>query len=212
MAIAADWEERFQDLVRVSPQDARAAWTLIAECLEDDEELSRTIRRAVRLRHLDEDDCDDVCQQVALSLLRVFRLHPELGLARRHRGVAPRAWLRGMVRKLVRKVIDRFRRKRHATASLAGLDCESADADGAHEHGELDMLATAIFKASRKNQQAHDDAVDFAIDLKCGLALCSAQTARVLAAYCKDQHVQTVADESGMSYCAAWSALQRAKV
>ncbi|HEV3022302.1 MAG TPA: hypothetical protein VGX76_07530, partial [Pirellulales bacterium] len=211
MATAADWEERFHELVRVSPQDTRGAWALIAECLQDDEELSHSIRRLVRRRRLDDDDCDDVCQQVALSLLQLFRLHPEFGLARRRAGVAPSAWLRGVVRKLARKVIDRSWHRRQAAARLECVDSEPADVDAAHAHGELDMVAVAIFEAARESQQTHDHAVDAAFDLERGLALCSEQTVKVIAAYSIDQRVQTVADELGMSYHAAWCAVRQAK-
>jgi DNA-directed RNA polymerase specialized sigma24 family protein len=207
MAIAADWEERFQKLVRVSPPDVAAVWALIVECMEDDEQLSHTFNAVLKMHRAPHEWRRDLRQDLAERLAETIGACPNLNLNRRLPAVSPARWFYGVVDNLCKELLKQKwtneRRNGNGTAERVGDDSTISPDAAAASH-------SVAFERACELQRASADAEDAALDVQAFLNECDDWTRNVLVAYLGDLRVRNVEKELGVAHATAWRAVNEA--
>ena len=201
MATAADWNDRFDELTATLPPDGRAIWTLIVECMEDNNELAHTFNAVLKTRGVPRRCREDLRQDLALSLVETIRTSPNLNLHHRWPGVTAAGWLYGVIDKLCADLLrsNWAKERRHVNGAAASPDGGVPIAN--------DVLAEES-KTVDEHQLASFDAVDAVFDLRAFLAACDDWTRRVVLAFLVDFRVRTVATELDIPYATAWRAVR----
>ena len=208
MATAADWEDRFNRLVRLSPGDGNGIWALIVECMGDDASLTRTFNAALRRHAVPHASWVEMRQALALRLVNCIQARPHLNLHHRWPSVTAAAWFHAVINKLCDAEMRarRTRHRRHLSLDELLVKAQSARS----EDDDIEMRHGTV-EHSCENQGACQIAADTAQDLAQALGKCDRTTISVIVAYAKDHHVQTVADELKVSYATAWRKVKQAQ-
>jgi DNA-directed RNA polymerase specialized sigma24 family protein len=206
MATALDWEDRFCEFVRVSPHDGRGIWALIAECMEDDDALTRTFNAILKARHVPRDDREDWRQELAEHLAEDIERHPDLNLDHRRRGIPAAAWFYCVIDHLCH---DMLRAKHPKSAAQVSLDAVLAP--GGSLTDDIAEVSDELFEAARVAQEERERLVDAGLDLDGALTACDASTAALIATVANDGSVEAVARVWHLSYATAWRKVKKAR-
>jgi len=212
MAIALDWEARFDEQACHSPPDGRGIWNLVAECLEDNDALTHTFNAVLKSHGMschERQKREDCRQDLAARLAVEIRRCPNLNLHHRVPGASAAAWFHGVIDHLC----DELQREKwgkdrpHSSLDVAEVEVEFEESAG----GNPGEVRSQLLADARERQHLFDDAEDAVLDVREFLTVCDEWTRRVLLAYLTDLHVRTVEQELGLPYPTAWRAVNKAE-